>query len=128
MRWARFKKRNMENGKWVSKGATNGGGAVTEDGGEELDVNEGTPSKKRKKSQVVKETKKVAKKDVKDGVDDDAEEDDEQEGDAQVNGMTDRGRRSHSTPTYDFSTETGALSDLVLSLYGFSFNKTYLNL
>ena len=67
----------MENGKWVSKGATNGGGAVTEDGGEELDVNEGTPSKKRKKSQVVKETKKVAKKDVKDGVDDDAEEDDE---------------------------------------------------
>jgi len=77
MRWARFKKRNMENGKWVSKEATNGGGAGTEDGGEEHDVNEGTPSKKRKKSQVVKETKKVAKKDVKDGVDDDAEEDDE---------------------------------------------------
>lgn len=75
MRWARFKKRHMDNGGWISQGGTSGGAASSGDVGEDNDVEEGTP-KKRKKNPVTKEVKKAVKESINEGVDDGAEEND----------------------------------------------------
>lgn len=88
MRWNRFKKRNMEGGKWLAKEETNGGVFGKGDGGAGTEDDEAAPSKKRKKDQAIKQVQKDEKRVIEEEVDDGAKEDEVQMAEALVAMMT----------------------------------------